>query len=472
MNLLSWALRAGYSYDKALGVIKRMRNDVGDYSSFEALSKDHPSWTERLTMLDKQQAELWRAMSAFESGVYFLQTEQYLLAEQCFLKVTKQFPDSWEAWADLGYARLMLYADALDESDLRRFGIGQIVTGGFYRRPETLEAKVRGINEELWWDAVGALRESLRRKPDLAASYANLGIAYLIRPAGLDAGKAAEYLERANELAQGDTHLDPASRVSLVINLAVAYAAGGKDDRFDQEAQQAESALKSLQEQTRSASLESRALSYNRAFRLATSEQVERRRLALEELQRYLQKSSPNSAWWNLAYERYVKLCGVLSVTPKTQDDFKSDNGVKYRPVASVQFGSSAIALGQPIKEVQAGLGTGVAFPAVADTNLMHISYPDRGIDLLANDKVLAIILTNDQHPIAVRQVGLGTKEGSLRVGMSKAEVDTVLPFYDFVALIDPENNYRFYSDLGVVARLVHGKVTELILVQMPRKQS
>ena len=164
---MNWVLKTGYSFDESLKALISLRQTVGDYSSFEALQSDHPSLSDRIAELDKNQAVLWRAMSNFSSGVYFLETEQYALAERCFRSVTDQFPESFEAWANLGYAQLMQYADALDQRDLRRFGIGQLLVGGFYRRPASLEAQVRGINEQLWWDAVGDLKQSLRRRPTL-----------------------------------------------------------------------------------------------------------------------------------------------------------------------------------------------------------------------------------------------------------------------------------------------------------------
>ena len=161
------ALRAGYSYVGGLSAIRKMIDLGLNYSSFEGLAADHPSWLDRIALLDKEQAGLWRAMSSFDNGVYFLLVQNYPLAERAFRQVTKDFPGSYEAWANLGYALLMQYADSLDTDDLRHFDVGQVVVGGFYRRPKSLEVKVRGINEELWWDAVGALRESIRLKPEL-----------------------------------------------------------------------------------------------------------------------------------------------------------------------------------------------------------------------------------------------------------------------------------------------------------------
>ncbi|HEY2908744.1 MAG TPA: hypothetical protein VGI99_00770 [Gemmataceae bacterium] len=56
----------------------------------------------------------------------FLVLEQYSAAERCFDRVAKEFPDSYEGWANLGYACLMQYCDKLDEKDLREFDIGPI----------------------------------------------------------------------------------------------------------------------------------------------------------------------------------------------------------------------------------------------------------------------------------------------------------------------------------------------------------
>src|SRR4029077_19423063 len=98
-----------------------------------------------------------------------------------------------EAWANLGYARLMRYCDSLDARDLRDFGVGPLVTGGFYNRPGWLEGRagrLRGVNEKLWKDAVTAFEKALGLNPDLVLARANLGMAYLVCPDGRDVKKA------------------------------------------------------------------------------------------------------------------------------------------------------------------------------------------------------------------------------------------------------------------------------------------
>ena len=101
----------------------------------------------------------------------------------------------------------MQYCDALDESDLADFGIGQPMCAGFFRRPVSLELLVRGKDEELWWKAVGNLREALRLRPDNALVKADLGMAYLLQPVGRDLGVAARFLDEAAQAAEKDETL-------------------------------------------------------------------------------------------------------------------------------------------------------------------------------------------------------------------------------------------------------------------------
>src|SRR5690606_8369600 len=106
------AVKAGYSYRKATRGILRMI-DVGlDEAPFQALASTHPSWFDRAAFTnamqgDRQQASLWQAMGAFANGNYFLLVEQYEAAARSFKRVTAEFPNSHEAWANLGFALLM-----------------------------------------------------------------------------------------------------------------------------------------------------------------------------------------------------------------------------------------------------------------------------------------------------------------------------------------------------------------------------
>ncbi len=138
-----------------------------------------------------------------------------------------EFPDAYEAWSNLGYALLMQYCDALNPDDLRRLGIGQLVLGGFYKRPASLRSRVKGVDRALWDETVRSLREALRLKPGLSLAKAFLGVAYLVHPGGKDAATARDLLREAASLAESDPLLDDHSRASVFINLAVAELVAG-----------------------------------------------------------------------------------------------------------------------------------------------------------------------------------------------------------------------------------------------------
>lgn len=468
------ALHASYSYRGGISAIRKMLEIGLNYSSFEGLSADHPSWLDRIALLDKNQAVLWRSMSAFDNGVYFLLVQNYALAERAFRQVTKEFPDAYDAWANLGYALLMQYADSLDTEDLRQFNVGQIVVGGFYRRPQSLESKVRGINEELWWDAVGALREAIRLKPELSLPKANLGVAYLFRPAGKDTGKAAQLLEEAAQLADSDTALDPLSRLAEQLNLAVAYASDGSADKAMASLGRLATSL-NQNSSPANVSLISSAISYNRAVLLAQYPDRDRQRLAIGEFEHYLSRSAPSLAWWPLAYQRYVDLCHKYGVESKSEATLLADSASKFRPIASLASSNGEVSLGEQLADAKKQLGVfSGAAPLVQGTNLSAVFYPDLGIKLLGTETVLAIVLSGRNSPsIAVREMGLGSKSKELRVGMTSEDLDRLLgdSDYDFRQLVDPELNYRFYSDLGLAVLVQNRRILELVIAQIPKRR-
>jgi len=470
------ALRANYSYRGGLSAIRKMIELGLNYSSFEGLGADHPSWFDRIALLDKDQASLWHSMSTFDNGVYFLLVQNYGLAERAFRQVTKEFPGSYEAWANLGYALLMQYADSLDTEDLKRFDVGQIVAGGFYRRPKSLETKVRGINEEMWWDAVGALREAVRLKPELSLPKANLGIAYLFRPAGKDAGKAAEFLEEAARFADTDPSLDSLSRLTEQLNLAVAYASEGSGEKAMVALGRIETSLKQLPQSSLpgSSSIVS-AISYNRAILLAQHPDNARQRLAIDELEIYLRRTSASVAWWPLAYQRYVGLCKQFGIESKSEARLLSQSATRFRPIAALEGQHGQIELGESLADAKKNLGVGgTTTSLVHGTNLTGVNYPNQGVKLMATDEVLAIVLSGDQAPtLPVKEMGLGAKAAELKMGMTSADLDRLLgdSDYDFRQLIDPDLNYRFYSDLGVAVLLQNGKIIELVICQIPKRK-
>jgi len=470
-------VEAGFSLNKGLEGIKRLIELNLEYSSFEGLRADHPSWKDRLAQIDKENASLWKSMSAFENGNIFLATENYPMAELCFRQVTREFPGCYEAWANLGYALLMQWCDSFETDDLRPFDIGQILVGGFYQRPESLQMRGGEVDPEVWFEAVGSLREALRLKPDLTLAKANLGVAYLFSPDGKDVGNATRFLSEAAAEAQNDETLDPLVRAAILLNAGVVDLAGGDaakgEDKFVL-VEKLGTQLGRNAPQNAGTALAS-ALTYNRAIMLMAASDPNTRRTAVEQWERYLQSTSPASAWWGLAYERYEKLCRELKATPKSADELRKAAKENFRLVVSVPLESGeTIDLGQPLEEELAALGEAVVVPVLARRGkLMRYRYEDLGIEILGVHDVLAVRLSSENSPeLPLRGVGLTAGSKSLRVGMTKDELEEVLggQDFDFRELDDKETSYRFYRHLGLAVRIKGGKVVELVVAQIPQR--
>ena len=118
--------------------------------------------------------------------------------------------------------------------------------------------------------------------------------------------------------------------------------------------------------------------------------------------------------------------------------------------------------------------GASSSTPVVRGTNVVRLDYPDQGIRVIGTDEVLAIILCGDKASVVkIREMGLGTKFIELKVGMTSAHLDRLLgdSDYDFRQLVNPDLNYRFYSDLGIAVLTEGGKITELVISQVPKRK-
>jgi len=134
-----------------------------------------------------------------------------------------------------------------------------------------------------------------------------------------------------------------------------------------------------------------------------------------------------------------------------------------------------SVTLTDPVSQLARRLGEGESVPVVGGTNLARLRFASLGIDILASDQVLAIWMLNENSPpLALKSLGPGSKFGALRIGMTSSDLDRALKDedYDFRQLTDPHVNYRFYRGLGLAARVVQAKVTELIVVQIPEGRS
>ena len=467
------ALAANYSIQGARQVWLRANSEAflmrqpgwRNYTSFEGVGINHPSWTDRLALIDKEKAALWKAMSAFENGVFFLNIQQYAAAEESFSRVINDtaFPGSYDAWTDLGYARLMQYLDKLDAQDIARFKVSQLVVGSFYARPQTLAAQVRGVDTDLWDKSVAATRRALELNPDSTLAKANLGIAYLLSPTGSNVPEATRYLEQAASAAPADRDLSGANRVSILINSAVALLAGGKTDKALARLAQADDLLKDGEAVP--------ALNYNRALALSNSSDLEDHKQAERFLETYLRTESPASLWWESGYALYSKLSEELKQSARTKQEFKEMAQVKLRPVTSVDLGRGLIVtLSDPLTTVKQKLGETQNVPVVSGTNLVRLFYPQRGVELLATRLVVAIFLRGvAAPPLQIQGAGAGSSVSLLRVGMSEEEVLKLLGGdFQVAPLAESDVLYHFYPEVGVAVRFDgRGRVEEMAIAQI-----
>lgn len=454
------------------------------YCAFEGLKSTHPSWDVRIAYLQNSdtQAKLWHSMMAFQNGVFFLKAENYEHAEACFQKVAAEFPDCWEASANLGYALLMQYCDALDERDLRSFDIGHLVVGGFYHRPESLTPNIqRGMDEDLWLDAVGALRDALRihsrsgATDDLLLVKANLAVAYLIRPSGKDFGEAEKYFEQVLTALNNPnvaSTIDPLVRASIRIN---AGAGRGIDEQSQKQilAELRLAGNKISKDKSELEMLEA-AMQYTQARSLAVSNIPADRSSALKLFETYLQTMNRASSWWPVAYSEYKDLASKLSQTPKAISEFAKPSIEDWRPVTSIEFSEGKIiGLGQVENQIKEEIGEAdTVVPVIAGTNIKRSMYNDHGVTILSSREVLAIFLSSEASPkIKLIRTGLGGETVLLSVGMDRADLEAALGdewSVELVSIVNPNNAYQFYRQVGIAVQYDQQKVKELVIVNVP----
>lgn len=483
-------IKAGYDFEAVRSLWKGWNETGLGYTSFEGSQVDHPSWEDRFAAIDKVRPELWKAMSAFGDGTYFLMSEDYPLAIKCFEAVTAQFPDCYEAWANLGCARLMLYCDGLKSEDLRRLGVGQMIIGSFYGRPESLFAKARDpqVKVDLWNAAVEALHKALELKPDLAVAKSNLGMALLVRPQGPDVAKGQALLQEAVTLASADSRLDSLALAAVHLNAGVADLAGGQIQASSNNMMAAQHALDhnahsftgQPAEIERMAKGIRSALEFDVALVQAASKDEPRRRAAVALFERYLTRADPSSPWWEVAYEKYAALGKQTDQAVQTAEALKSKAHPTRRPLFSLQLPSGVIlALNEPLADVAKALGgmpQGV--PVLAGSNLQRYPSVVPGIDLLANDRVLAIIVSGKEGPaVLLRSLDLAAKPIELHPGMTLSAINAAIGEQSedqcYRPFMDPDEkvyHLAYYPGLGLAVQMDDDfrKSKELIIVHIP----
>ena len=460
------ALAAGFSMRKGLKAFQIMDQMLG-YSSFESLATDHPSTKDRIARLDSQQAELWKAMSAFENGALFLTAEQYAAAEECFARITREFPDAGEAWHNLGYARLMRYAAKLQEEDLKRLGFGHVVAAGFYRRSAALAEKVRGVDAELWSSAVEALKQAERLNPQSALAQENLGIAYLIAPRGPQPDAALPYFVRASQLLPGDKLAPDNEHIALEVNAAIAYSQAGNAEKSRELLEAAFQAVKKVNQDSSKAYFSTIAVLYNYGMSFGREVTADEAHQIVDVLEKYLYLETRSSGWWTIAYERYAETAKALNASPKAPGTF--ERPAVYRPVISIALkNGSALILGSKMSDLSAQLGKPEEIPVAG--NLRRLRFAESGLDIIGDDQVLAIIMrTGSAPPVTLQNAGAAQASGSqVRVGMPAGNITSILNGrVVFIPLVDL-TPYAYFPNLGLALNISGDVVREVVVTQVP----
>jgi tetratricopeptide (TPR) repeat protein len=443
-----------------LGALKTL-DQIAGYSTFDALATDHPATTDRLAALDKEQAQLWHSMSAFNIGDSFLATEQYRLAGASFEAVTEQFDDAWDAWNNLGYARLMIYADGLRPDDIADMQLGQVAAGGYFKTAESLRAKARGRDLAMWKQAVLALKYAAEKQPKSALIAGNLGLAYVMAPNTADVGEAVPLLQRAIELEN-----DAGGRVGDEINLSVAYRRMGKMDEAQKLFARATEEMKGHKQ----SGMVGVAYLFNQGIQESGGTTPVELKAAEESLMQFMQTTGADSPWRPMAYAAYKQACDKRKDTAKPETVFAK--AAAYRMVVGLDTDSASVYLGQPLSAVTAKLGAGVSAPVVAGKGLERTSFPKTGFDVISESGVVtAIVLMGpNAMPVKLQSAVLGGDAvGTLRIGMKRAEWQKMVgqEASRDQAVLDAADSYTYFPDLGIALQADgDGVLQQIVIVQ------
>jgi predicted Zn-dependent protease len=176
-----YAIRAGFDgFNGALRWMQLEANDPHDEFSMseyipkevgngKVLAADHPTWRERIAKLESYKETISNLAGEFNWGNYLLKTYNFEKAAQCFKDVTKIFPNSFEAWNNLGLAYHWQYLQTAGKSEKFQPGLVDYFV--------QMRDRVRGgspLNK-----AIRAYQYALQINPHAAGTRSNLAIAFI-----------------------------------------------------------------------------------------------------------------------------------------------------------------------------------------------------------------------------------------------------------------------------------------------------
>ncbi|MBV8378383.1 MAG: M48 family metalloprotease [Verrucomicrobia bacterium] len=114
-----YATRAGFDgFEGALRYLRVAANDPREeYWTSGGLLAYDPAWKERIAKLESFREAVANLAGEFNWGHYLLETYDFKKASKCFEDLTKAFPDSFEAWNNLGISYHWQYLQATGKSE-------------------------------------------------------------------------------------------------------------------------------------------------------------------------------------------------------------------------------------------------------------------------------------------------------------------------------------------------------------------
>lgn len=160
-------IETGHEYEPT-GYVELRRTKEG---GVEAL--DHPTWSERIAKLKEYQAQLLNIAGEFNWGSEMLAAHNFEKAAQCFRDVVKIFPKCFQAWNNLGVARLKRFLESQKPDKIKY----QTDLVDYLADPRAL---VRAATIEDLTGSVACFREALKQSPTALGVRGNLATALVL----------------------------------------------------------------------------------------------------------------------------------------------------------------------------------------------------------------------------------------------------------------------------------------------------